>query len=797
MRYLFFIFLSVFFIYQNQAQIVIGNTALEIDLQQNATGVELEHIFHNGNDILETNSYLFFLYITDISTAIETRISATTGWNNITINNNGTTCTIDFSQPQNANLPAGLNVHFSLQVMDGKSQWDLAVNGLDNNNTLTRVNFPKFKLKTPGNDTFFIPKFSGKEVPNPQVENIDYDLTYPRGRLGASMPFSAYYNSNYGVYLAFHDPDASLKNLVIASENNYVKYYGKHNIPDKTVAGNNWELPGVFELDLYEGNWYEASMIYKNWAETNANYFPQNNTNRLLRQKTIGNIAVWGAAYPAVSIPVSQTESDIYDFINLFPPELSVGIHWYKWYPNYHDEDYPAYFPERTGLLDAINRIQQGNDVVMPYINGMMYDTGLPNFPTDGAPYATKRSDGSLYTLDFSDAAENRPPNTFAIMCPSQTHWQDTIVNINAEIANRLQCKGIYNDMIGWAGATECMDASHGHPLATGHWWHDGYQTMYNRVHTEIPNDRFITVEGATDNLTNIVDGFLVGEWRDQGLVPAFQTIYGGKNQFFGVSYGGSTYNNPSFYAKFSSFFVNNIQPGRMFLWFAHDQNATTARPYIVDLAVMRHKLKNFMSFGTLLKPFAVNGNIPNITSDWGGSAGSVTVSALQKNVYRNKTGDSIAFVFSNASMTNALDFDFDIIGTNYGFDGTLDVQLITQTNNGAAQNHPNIYTQNVHIAPMTSIAYLVSDHDAAKIKEFSKSNIRIYPNPTTGIVNINSKRNRIKNVSITNISKQMVYKKTVNGFDITIDISNLPKGIYFVNVITKNGNFVEKVIKE
>ncbi len=794
MRYLFFTFLFLFSIYPNQAQVMVGDTVLEINLQENATGVELQHIFHNGTDVLEMHSYLFYLYITDINTQLETRISATSGWGNIVINNNGTTCTIDFSQPQNASLPPNLAVHFSLQAMAGKSQWDLTVNGLDNNNTLTRVNFPKFKLKTPGNDTFFIPKFSGKEERNPLSGNIDYDLTYPRGRLGASMPFSAYYNSNYGVYLAFHDPDASLKNLVIASENNYVKYYGKHNIPNKTVADNDWELPGIFELDLYEGNWYEASMIYKDWAKTNANYYPQNNPDRLLRQKTIGDIAVWGAAQPAVSRPVSETESDINDFIALFPPELSVGIHWYKWYPNYHDEDYPAYFPERNGLVDAINRIQQSNDVVMPYINGMMYDTGLPNFPTDGAPYATKHSDGSLYTLDFSDVAENRPPNTFALMCPTQTHWQDTIVNINAEIANRLQCKGIYNDMIGWAGATECMDASHGHPLATGHWWHDGYQTMYNRVHTVIPNDRFITVEGATDNLTNIIDGFLVGEWREQNLVPAFQTIYGGKNQFFGVTYGGRTYNDASFYAKFSSFFVNNIQPGRMFLWFAHDQNATTARPYIVDLAVMRHKLRNFMSFGTLLKPFTVNGTIPDITSDWGGSAGSVTVSALQKNVYRNNTGDSIAFIFSNASMTDALNFDFDFDGNTYGFTGDITVQKITPATNHPVEIHANSYTQNVHVDALETIAYLITESSNNEIQNTENQSFTIYPNPVKDKLYILIEA-PIQYCKIYNISGQML--KSFSGERNYIMVNDLKKGMYLLKIKTSNNNYMSMFIKE
>ncbi len=792
MRHLFFTFISVFFVFQNQAQIVIGDTALEIHLQENPTGVELQHIFYSGTDVLEMHSYLFYLYITDLNTQLETRISATSGWGNIAINNNGTTCTIDFSQPQNASLPPNLAVHFSLQAMAGKSQWDLAVSGLGNNNTLTRVNFPKFKLKTPGNDAFFIPKFSGKEEPNPLTGNINYDLTYPRGRLGASMPFSAYYNNDYGIYLAFHDANATLKNLVIAAENNYVKYYGKHNIPDKTLPDNNWELPGVFELDLYEGNWYEASMIYKEWAQNNAMYYPQDTPERLLRQENIGKIDIWGHAQPPLTYPVSQTETDIQDFINLFPSTVKVGIHWYKWNNQYMDDNYPDYFPERQGFVSAVQNIQQQGHVVMPYINGMLYDTDLPAYPTDGFPYATKDSDGNVYSHDFGDSEQGASINTFAFMCPSQTPWQDTLISIAGEISNRLQAKSLYVDMVGWAGATECMDTSHGHPLATGSWWFDGYQTMFTGMYQNMPGEVFITTEGATDNLTNVVDGFLVGEWREQNLVPAFQTIYGGKNQFFGVTYGGLTYNDASFYAKFSSFFVNNIQPGRMYLWFAHDQNAATARPYIIDLAVMRHKLRNFMSFGTLLKPFTVNGVIPDITSDWGGTAGNVTVSALQKNVYKNKTGDSIAFVFSNASMTDALDFDFDFDGNTYGFTGDVTFQKISPAGSFPVETHANSYTQNVHIDALETIAYLITDRSNNGIQNTDNQILTIYPNPVKLVLHILIKED-ISQIQIYNMYGQAL--KSIKGNNKNVYVGDLKKGFYFIKIQTGQNDYITKII--
>jgi len=785
-----FLFSSLFLL-QAQTELV-GDAILEISLQNNATGVELASITENGTEILETHSYLFYLYITNVNTGVETRISATTDWNGISINNDGSTCLINFSQPVLTGLPSSLNVQFSLSVAQGKSQWDLSVSGLGNDYTLTRVNFPKFKLKTPGNDIFFVPRFSGKLIENPQASAINYDITYPRGRLGASMPFAAYYNDNYGIYLAFHDETASLKNLVIQQENNYVKYYGKHNIPDKTLAGNDWELPGVFELDIYQGNWYDATMIYKDWVVNNAGYYPQDTPERLLRQDSLGKVDIWGAAYPALNRPVSQTEADIQDFIDLFPPEIKVGIHWYKWNNQYHDDNYPDYFPARTGFENAVQNIQQQGHIVMPYINGMLYDTDLPAYPTDGLPYATKDAAGNVFTLNFGDSEHGAPINTFAVMCPTQNHWQDTLVNVADVISNQLQSKGLYIDMVGWAGATECMDTSHGHPLASGNWWFNGYQSMFLQMYQSMPDDVFITTEGAVDNLSNMVDGYLVGEWRDPDLVPAFQSIYGGKNQFFGVSYGGGTYNDASFYSKFSSYFVNNIQPGRMFLWFAHDQNAATARPYIVELAYMRHQLHDFMSFGTLLRPFEVSGIIPEITSDWGGSAGNVTVSALQKNVYRHKTGDAIAFVFSNASMTDALDFSFDINGSAYGFTGDLDVQMIAQNSYLPIETHNNTYTQNVHINALQTMAYLVREHNSSSINKIENQKIVLYPNPVNDWLYFHLDK-PVESVFVYNVSGQLLHEihKNVQR----INVKDLPSGIYLLRIHTGTQEYREKFL--
>ncbi len=775
------------------AQIQIGNSDLSIALQNNGNGLELSSFTSNGQELLEEHSYLFYLYITNLQTGVETRISATSDWENVEITNDNSSAEIVFSEPSLTSLPESLNVTININVIENRSQWDISVNGIGDDYTLTQVNFPKFKFKVNPNDKFFVPKFSGILIDNPYDSGISYELTYPRGRLGASMPFSAYINTEGpSIYMAYHDPTASLKDFIIQKENNYIKYYGRHIIPNKSLPSNNWELPGIFELDIFQGSWYEAAMIYKDWAMNNAPYFPQDLPERTNRQHSIGEIAVWGSVQPALTYSVSDTENDINVFTNFFPSYIPVGIHWYKWNNHYQDDDYPDYFPERDGFVEAVNNIQQNGNHIMPYTNGMLYDTDLPTYTHEGLPYATKDINGDPYTIYFQDSEEGAPNTLFAFMCSTQSTWQTTLANVFDELANRIQTKGIYVDMVAWAGAKECMDTTHGHPLGSGHWWHDGYVEMLSLMHNK-NQDTYLTVEGATDDMADVVDGFYVGEWRVNNMVPAFQSIYTGKNQFFGMSYGGSTYNDPSFYAKFAYSYVNNIQPGRFYLYFAQDPDAEQARPFILDLVKMRYKLRNFMSYGEMKKPFEIEGDIPVITSDWG--VGDVSISQLQKNIYINQSKDTLAYVFANASMTEAVDFQFDFnTSVDYGINPEYNINIIKPDTEETIQVDENNTTISIHLEPKESIAYFVSHLTTTTVDNSSNTNISVYPIPSSSLLNIELANDTIKQLEIMDINGKKIYSAKEKK---SIDLSALKKGIYILKIITEKGNTYRKVIKK
>ena len=75
---------------------------------------------------------------------------------------------------------------------------------------------------------------------------------------------------------------------------------------------------------------------------------------------------------------------------------------------------------------------------------------------------------------------------------------------------------------------------------------------------------------------------------------------------------------------------------------------------------------------------------------------------------------------------------------------------------------------------------------------------ISIYPNPAvSGQFQVNSgKTLSDPAITISNVSGQVVYKRNPGRFEnYPVDISNCPKGIYFVRIVSGNDVFVKQVM--
>jgi ELWxxDGT repeat protein len=80
-------------------------------------------------------------------------------------------------------------------------------------------------------------------------------------------------------------------------------------------------------------------------------------------------------------------------------------------------------------------------------------------------------------------------------------------------------------------------------------------------------------------------------------------------------------------------------------------------------------------------------------------------------------------------------------------------------------------------------------DESSTRVFENNKahSNINIYPNPTSGIVNIKSSQ-AINTITVLDITGKIVYTQTANGSQAQLDLAPLNNGVYFIDTQLENG---------
>ena len=92
-------------------------------------------------------------------------------------------------------------------------------------------------------------------------------------------------------------------------------------------------------------------------------------------------------------------------------------------------------------------------------------------------------------------------------------------------------------------------------------------------------------------------------------------------------------------------------------------------------------------------------------------------------------------------------------------------------------------------MAGQTSLTWNVEENNTIAIAT-------IYPNPTTGLVTITGQD--LKSAEVFNTLGQKVATARSEGETMQIDLSELPIGVYFVNITNKEGRkCVRKVGKE
>lgn len=177
------------------------------------------------------------------------------------------------------------------------------------------------------------------------------------------------------------------------------------------------------------------------------------------------------------------------------------------------------------------------------------------------------------------------------------------------------------------------------------------------------------------------------------------------------------------------------------------------------------------------------SGSIVSLSSN-----GTVVAIGAHLNDGKNGFNSGHVRIYQNISgvwIQQGNDIDGEGLGDQSGFsislsaDGNvLAIGAIRNSDNGVNAGHVRVY----------DISGVLSND------EFISQNFKIYPNPTSDLLNISLENNLVlEQATIYNNLGQVVKTSTEN----VIDVSPLTKGLYFVEIFTNQGRSVGKMIKK
>lgn len=115
-------------------------------------------------------------------------------------------------------------------------------------------------------------------------------------------------------------------------------------------------------------------------------------------------------------------------------------------------------------------------------------------------------------------------------------------------------------------------------------------------------------------------------------------------------------------------------------------------------------------------------------------------------------------------------------------------------------------YTQlNSDVSSLNDTAIISLVHNPSKIPSsfIRKENLLVYPNPTSGVINLSFEVLFTANPTLTirNLIGKVVWQKKIplsNGqVQMSLDLGNLPAGMYFISFETKTGRITRKILKK
>lgn len=393
-----------------------------------------------------------------------------------------------------------------------------------------------------------------------------------------------------GLYVGAHDPYSRLKMLTAsclqsspAGDFTHAGLRSIH-VPESfnSASTASFVLPYEVVVAAINGDWWDASQVYRAWALDNAHW------TRKGKLSSRPDIPQWLLATPiwvrlsGADDPLSNATQDKVKAVRdaLGGTGISgMGVHWYSWNTEKFDSKYPVY-TAKPGFKEAVAQMQQPHAGitahVIPYTNGRIWD------PANGMNLTGATCKGR------NQVAYNEVYHSgvsFSVMDPSQTLMQDTWSDVVGRIATTYNTSGVYTDQVSCSHAEACYDTVNGTNSSA---WRAGSEALLSKMATKVGIGRAIISEAHDQTMMSDLHAYLsIYGWIGAlacKTVLSWQAVYGGWSVNVGdMRYPsrpqvrnestGKLYFNETEAAAWRAITAQNMLAGNVMGWFGAGSN--------------------------------------------------------------------------------------------------------------------------------------------------------------------------------------------------------------------------------
>ena len=602
---------------------VLQSGDLTVELQGNGDGLGLGTIEDAKSGCLlkaADRAPLFRLALRTPEGGDEQIIDSLSGWSALRFEANGDRTDIVFSRHFNKDFN-GITVRVTAECDADISRirWLLDVSMHTTTLSVTRLDPPILQLDVYEDSLAFMALDSGVSLPfKPECETI-MQFDYPQITL--CMQYLALWRKSIerGVYCGYHDPVADLKVMGARLHDGICSFEAL--IPTRGMGDidNSFSMDGELVWQLFDGDWYDATMLYRDFVHTRATWF----TRQLAINRA--DIPEWMLKAP-LWFQMNCDEENWLEKLLEAVDDIGVpaAVHMYRWHQIPFDTNYPHYKPAREDFVYKLPIMQAHGIRVMPYINGRLWDTHDRGdydyqFSSIAKPNATKGWNGDYIDETYMSKNTKGEPVRLAVMCPSTAVWQEKVTELVHWITCDLGCDGVYIDQIGAAQPVACMDRTHPHRPGGGSWWYEHYYNLLDHVRLHASSQAGLTTEANGEVYSGHIGSFLVWHWsglagwswKGDVNVPAFQAIYAEYQPTFGRCHNFKPEDDVSFRLMTAQSLCYGNQLG----WLpASFYLASQSRDFFKRAAQLREAYGEYFYAGRCLRPPRIMGDVKDIT---------------------------------------------------------------------------------------------------------------------------------------------------------------------------------------